>query len=252
MPGISRTARDFEDLAARHAGRRRVLCPDYRGRGESERARRAAGYSVLAHVEDVRHLLVVTGVHAAILLGTSFGGLLAMGLAAMLPTAVRGVILNDVGPELDHRGLPGIMAFIAQESAPADWDEAVALLKRSFPNLPARDDAGWRRIAHLTWQAGPDGGLRVMWDTRIVQPLLGEKPADLWPLFRGLRRMPVLALRGALSDVLSAATFDAMAQALPGLLRVTVPDVGHAPALDEAPAESAIDEFLNRFPSPHA
>ena len=251
LPGVTRTARDFEQLAPRHAGARRVLCPDYRGRGRSQRAGRADDYSVLAHVEDVRHLLIVAGVHQVVALGTSFGGLLAMGLAAALPGAVRGIMLNDVGPEFDQRGLPGILDFIARESSPANWDEAVALLKSAFPNLPARDAAGWQRIAELTWQPDPDGRLRVEWDVRIVEPLLGDHPGDLWPMFRALRRLPVLAIRGERSDVLSAECFERMARELPALIRVTVPGVGHAPALDEPPAEAAIDQFLAGFPAAH-
>jgi pimeloyl-ACP methyl ester carboxylesterase len=247
LPGVTRTARDFEDLAPRHARTRRVLCPDYRGRGRSARAARLQDYAVIAHVEDVRHLLVVTGVHEFVALGTSFGGLLAMGLAAALPSALRGIVLNDVGPEFDQRGLPGILDFIARDSSPPSWDEAVALLKRSFPNLPARDEAGWRRIAELTWRADADGRLRVEWDVRIVAPLMGDHPGDLWPMFRALRRLPVLAIRGERSDVLSAECFERMARELPALRRVMVPRVGHAPALDEPPAETAIDEFLAAF-----
>ena len=247
LPGVTRTARDFEELAARHAPGRRVLCPDYRGRGRSQRAKRAGDYAVVAHVEDVRHLLIVAGVHQVIALGTSFGGLLAMGLAAALPTVVRGIVLNDVGPEFDARGLPGILDFIATDSAPADWDAAVALLRRCFPNLPARDERDWRRIAELTWRETADGRLQTEWDVRIVAPLLGDHPGDLWPMFRALRRLPVLAIRGARSDVLSEECFERMARELPALERVTVPDVGHAPALDEAPVERALDRFLARF-----
>jgi pimeloyl-ACP methyl ester carboxylesterase len=247
LPGVTRTARDFEDVAARHAGARRVLCPDYRGRGRSARAKHAQDYAVIAHVEDVRHLLIVAGIEHAVLLGTSFGGLLAMGLAAALPSAVRGIVLNDVGPEFDERGMPTILDFIARDSSPASWDDAVALLKRSFPNLPARDEAGWRRIAELTWRADADGRLRIEWDVRIVAPLMGDHPGDLWPMFRALRRLPVLAIRGERSDVLSAACFERMARELPGLERVVVPGVGHAPALDEPPAEAALDSFLARF-----
>jgi pimeloyl-ACP methyl ester carboxylesterase len=252
LPGVTRTARDFDEVAQRHAAHRRVLCPDYRGRGRSARAARAADYAVTAHVEDVRHLLIVAGVHEVVALGTSFGGLLAMGLAAALPTGVRGVVLNDVGPEFDQRGLPGILDFIRRDSAPASWDDAVALLKRQFPNLPARDEAGWQRIAELTWQPGADGRLRVEWDVRIVEPLLGDHPGDLWPMFRALRRLPLLAIRGARSDVLSEDCFLRMAREVPGMIAVTVPNVGHAPALDEPPAQAALDAFLAGFPAGHA
>jgi pimeloyl-ACP methyl ester carboxylesterase len=246
LPGVTRTARDFEHLAARYASSRRVLCPDYRGRGRSQRAGRAADYAVIAHVEDVRHLLIVAGIHHVVALGTSFGGLLAMGLAAALPSALTAVVLNDVGPEFDQSGLPGILDFIRRDSSPASWEAAVALLKTSFPNLPARDEAGWRRIAELTWRETPEGRLQVEWDVRIVEPLLGDHPGDLWPMFRALRRLPVLAIRGERSDVLSAACFERMARELPALERVTVPGVGHAPALDEPPAEQALDRFLAR------
>jgi pimeloyl-ACP methyl ester carboxylesterase len=247
LPGVTRTARDFAHIAPRYAAHRRVLCPDWRGRGRSQRAGSASAYTVVAHLEDLRHLLIVAGIHAAIFLGTSFGGLAAMALAAAVPSVVRGVVLNDVGPEFDPKGMPTLLDFIARETSPASWDDAVALLKRTFPNLPARDEAGWRTLAELTWQPDPNGRLQVEWDVRIVAPLMGERPRDLWPMFRALRRLPVLAIRGARSDVLSQDCFDRMARELPGLARVAVPDVGHAPALDEPPAQAALDAFLARI-----
>ena len=87
------------------------------------------------------------------------------------------------------------------------------------------------------------------YDVNFVRPYAAGTAAvpDLWPFFRALGRVPVLALRGEASDILSPATFARMAQGKPDLVRVTVPGVGHAPSLNEPASRKAIDEFLERF-----
>jgi pimeloyl-ACP methyl ester carboxylesterase len=248
LTGLTRNAKDYHDLALRLSGRRRVLVPDYRGRGRSARDPDWRNYRPETYLADVLDLLTVAGVHRAVVIGTSMGGLLAMGLAAYRPTALVGAILNDVGPEIVGDGYKRIKDYVGTNRPVADWPAAVADMQRLFPTLARSSREKCLRIAHATYRRGPDGLLHYDWDVALARGLSSDSARlpDLWPLFRAFGDRPVLAIRGALSDVLTQATFERMAREKPDLMQALVPDVGHVPALDEPEAETAIDEFLAR------
>lgn len=246
LGGLVRNAQDFELLAGHLASQRRVICPDYRGRGQSAYDPDWRNYKPEVYLADLTQVLAACNLHRVVVCGTSLGGLLAMGLAVMSPTALAGVILNDVGPEIGGPGLERILQYVAHDHPQDDWEAAVAHLKQLFKQLRFENEAKWRRFAEATFKRGADGRLHYNWDTAIGKALTRQsrdKP-DLWPLYRALRALPVLAFRGALSDILSQETFDRMAREKPDLIRVTVPDVGHVPVLDEAPALGHIETYL--------
>jgi len=244
LSGLARNSKDFIGFARRHAARRRVVCPDYRGRGQSDYDAEWRNYRPEVYLRDLATLLAACNLHRVIVCGTSMGGLLAMGLAVSNPIVLAGVILNDVGPALETQAVGRIRDHIARDQPLADWAAASAEAKRLHAELGyGEDEAKWRRFVEATYRQGPDGRLRVDWDVRIARTLGGQLP-DLWPFFRAIRRLPALAIRGSQSSVLTAKTFAAMLAEKPDLLQVTVPDVGHAPALDEAEAEQAIDDFV--------
>jgi pimeloyl-ACP methyl ester carboxylesterase len=248
LSGIVRNSADYADLAERHAGERRVLCLDYRGRGRSGYDRRWQNYDPHVYAGDIGHLITANDLHRVIVLGTSLGGILAMGLAVLRPTALGGVIINDIGPEVAPGGLARIAGYIGADHPQPDWPSAVAYLRQLLPTLSIRTEAGWMKFARGTFREGADGLLHVDWDINLARPLANGAPVpDLWHYFRALRPVPTLALRGALSDVLSAETFERMALAKPDLLRVTVPDAGHTPTLNEPEAAAAVDAFIRRF-----
>lgn len=248
LPGLTRNSKDFHALAARIAGSRRVVCPDYRGRGRSDYDSDPGNYHPAVHVNDARHLVAAAGLDDLVVVGTSFGGFLAMGLAIVVPSCLRAVVLNDVGPEVSGEGMQRIMDYIGADRPQPDWDAAVKEVKRLFPTAAGQSDAALMEEARATWREGDDGMLHFDWDTRlaaVVDKASGEN--DPWVLFRALRRFPVLALRGALSDVLSAATLRRMADGHPDLTAVTVPNRGHPLTLDEPEARQALDAFLSRI-----
>ncbi len=246
LPGLARNAKDFHDLALRLAGERRVICPDYRGRGRSGYDPNWRNYEARTYVNDLRHLLAALNLHRVIVIGTSLGGLLAMALAVAAPTALAGVVINDVGPEVDARGLERIVAYLRGCGPQPDWQAAGQYLRGALPNLPIDSDEGWIRLARNTYREGEDGLLHPDWDPNMVKALLRhrEPPPDMWPLYRALQRVPVLALRGGASDVLTAETFARMKAEKPDLVQVTLAGVGHPPFLHQPPALSAIDAFL--------
>ena len=224
LGGLTRNARDFEDLAPHLASHRRVVCPDYRGRGRSD------------YAPDWRPYTPV--------IGTSMGGLLAMALAVARPGALRAVVLNDIGPEIDPAGLARIKTYVGGDERPADWDRAVIFVKQQFIHDGLTSDDQWLNFAKRIYTEDQDGAIRLDYDPAISKPLGAAATADYWPAFNALRQFPLLAIRGALSDILSLETFARMAREPPDLTAVTLAGIGHVPLLDEPQSVSAIDDFL--------
>ncbi|UCH73151.1 MAG: alpha/beta hydrolase [Rhodospirillales bacterium] len=247
LPGLTRNSKDFHALASRLAASHRVICPDYRGRGQSERDPDPANYHPQVTLGDLRHLMIVTGLDEAILVCTSYGGFMAMGLAVLAPSSLRAMILNDVGPEVSEQGMRRISGYVGKDSPQPDWDAAIAELQRMFPEMADDDPATLRDEAEATWRAGNDGLLHFDWDTRLAAAVLEARTeSDPWVLFRALSQFPVLALRGERSDVLSAETLRRMVQAHPDIEAVTVSGRGHPLTLNEPEVTEAIDAFLAR------
>ncbi len=253
LPGLARNSHDFHRLALRLSADRRVVCPDYRGRGRSDRASSWHGYTPQNDLDDLRQLLAATGLRRVVVIGTSYGGLLAMGLGVVAPRALAGVVLNDIGPDVSAAAEARILAHLAEGRPQPDWAAAIAYLKSLLQHPPFRTDADWEEFARGTYYepAAPGAPLRAAWDTAIVRALRqggGERP-DLWALFRSLRDVPVLLIRGELTDILSEDSAARMAALHPAFTRVTVPGVGHAPMLTEPECVQAIDDFLERVPA---
>jgi len=245
LPGLARNSKDFHRLAARLGEMRWVVCPDYRGRGRSAYDPNSDNYQPATYINDLHHLLVAAGLHRAVVIGTSMGGLLASAMGAAMPGTLAGVVLNDVGPDIGDEGFDRIMAYLSKDNPQPDWDSAVRTFKAMLPLLSLRTEEDWRVATEATWVEGEDGMLHYDWDIHIVDPLVRKQPLpDLWALYRSLRNLPVLAIRGGASDVLLPATFDRMAAEHPSLERVTIDGVGHVPSLTEPEATEAIDRLL--------
>lgn len=245
LPGLARNSKDFHRVATRLSSDRWVICPDYRGRGQSDYDPEPDNYQPTIYLQDIRHLLALTGMHRAVVIGTSMGGLLATGLGVILPSTLAGVVLNDIGPHIEDNGIDRITDYLGVDQPHPDWDHAVAAFKQRFPTLSFDTEELWREGAEATWREREDGQLHVDWDVKIVQPVVQKKELpDLWALFRSLRSIPVLAVRGGVSDVLSAETFDRMAEEHPNLDRLCLEGVGHVPSLFEPESTEAIDRLL--------
>jgi pimeloyl-ACP methyl ester carboxylesterase len=243
LSGIVRTGADFEYLAPLVGAGRRVLAVDYPGRGDSGRAADVTRYAPEACTRDIMDACAALHIHHATLIGTSFGGLLTMGLAAARPGLVRAAVLNDIGPDIGTEGADFVRNFVGSDPALESLDACVEFLRADLPPMSLNSDHAWRRMAELTYQPGADGRWHPLWDTRIVRLLNGKIP-DLWSLFGALAHMPVLLVRGALSNILLPGTVSRMQAVHPTMEVVTLPDIGHAPTLLEPEAVSAIQQFL--------
>ena len=247
LHGLMRNGRDFEDLAPHLAARYRVIVPDVRGRGFSARDPNFNNYEIPVYLNDLLLLLTGLGVGRARIIGTSMGGLMAMVLGVMQPQLVAGIVLNDVGAELDPQGLERIRGYAGKSAPVRSWEEAVADVRGIYGSVwPGLSDERWQRIARLSYRANAQGVPEADADPLIAEPFRDPKTGapNLWPFWGALAKVPILAIRGAQSDILSAATLARMQREKPDLRVLEVADRGHAPMLDEPQCLAAIDEFL--------
>jgi pimeloyl-ACP methyl ester carboxylesterase len=252
LPGLTRNARDFHYLASylcNHPQRpRSVYCVDYRGRGLSEYDHHWENYTPSIELIDTLDFMTAQGLHQAAIIGTSRGGIIAMMMAVLRPTAMGVVVLNDVGPVIETRGLARIMGYVGRTPVPRSWEDAVLLMRemneRAFPAL---EDWQWEEQARASFNE-VNGRPALGYDRRLARAFgtidLSRPAPDLWPQFAALCRFPALVIRGANSDLLSIQTVEAMVDRHPNLRTLTVPDQGHAPLLKEAETVEVIGTFL--------
>ena len=247
LHGLTRTCRDFEDLAPHLRSRFRVIAPDLRGRGHSDRDPDALHYQPTVYAQDVLTLLATVGAERVGIVGTSLGGLLAMMLAAMHPARIAGIVLNDVGPEVDPAGAARIRQYAGRLSPVASWAEAVAQARTTYGDAwPGLDAAYWERLARRAYREDDQGVPQLDADPKIGAAFRAAPPAalDLWPVWAALKSLPTLAIRGAHSDILSAATLARMQAEKPDLEVLEIAQRGHVPLLDEPGCLQRIDAFL--------
>ncbi|NNM75841.1 alpha/beta hydrolase [Sphingomonas sp. ID1715] len=248
MPGLTRNARDYESLAERLAPDWRVLSIEFRGRGESAYSKNPASYTPLIYALDVQALIRELELTGLVAIGTSLGGLVTLLMAEGERERIRGVVLNDVGPELNSAGIDRIRAYVGRSASWPTWLHAARALadtqRAAFPDYAIED---WLRMAKRLYRLSSGGRIVLDYDTRIAEPMKtagDQPPADLWPAIAAIADVPTLVVRGELSDVLAPATVERMTQILNQAEAVTVPRIGHAPTLDEPEAAAAVDRLL--------
>ncbi|MGH8297731.1 MAG: alpha/beta fold hydrolase [Steroidobacteraceae bacterium] len=253
LPGLTRNCRDFEALAPHLAARHRVVCPDLRGRGLSGRDPQWRNYHPATYLADLQRLMQALELRRVAIVGTSLGGLLAMMLGATAPERVAGIVLNDIGPQIEPQGVDRIKSYTGMLPPVLTWDEAVTQLRAVYEGAwPGLSDETWSTLVRRSYRADASGRPVLDCDPRIGDALRAAAPAEptgLWPIFERLGPVPMLVIHGALSDILSVRTLERMQREKPDLERITVGNRGHVPLLDEPEALAAIDRFLVRLRS---
>jgi pimeloyl-ACP methyl ester carboxylesterase len=252
LPGLTRNSSDFDRGATHIAPGRRVISTDQRGRGRSQYDLNWLNYHPGMYVDDMQLLLREVGIERVIVVGTSLGGIMAMVMASMRPQQLAGVVMNDVGPELEIIGSRRIQNYVGRVHDIASWDEAVAHVKQNFSGVyPDLTDARWREFARNSFEDGANGRVRYAYDPKIADLMrllpFGAMP-PMWYAYASLRSIPTLAIRGELSDLLSPQVFERMRRENPDLRQLSVPNRGHAPLLHEPQCQEAIDRFLAEIP----
>jgi pimeloyl-ACP methyl ester carboxylesterase len=252
LPGLTRNGADFHELATaltRDAAQPRLIITiDSRGRGHSDHDPNPANYSFPVELADVIAVITALEIGSAIFLGTSRGGILTMLLGAARPTVLAGVILNDIGPVIDVKGLMRIKGYAGKLPTPRSFEEGADILRRlgdaQFPGLPPES---WLRQARQVWRQ-ENGAMMLAYDTALAKTLenigVEHPPPAIWPQFDSLARVPLMVIRGANSDILSGATLDAMRERRLDIDVLEVPNQGHAPLLAEPEVIARIAAFV--------
>lgn len=249
LSGLTRTSKDFDKFAKLYGKTRRIICPDYRGRGLSQYDPRWRNYNPQVYIHDIQDILAALNIDNVIIVGTSLGGLLGMGMAVTTPSSISGLIINDIGPEIEKEGLKNITEYIKIDRCYTDLESAFSEIKTWFPNLKFQNEEIWFEVVKNTFRECGNGTFRFNWDVKIVKALLQKNYVipDMWRLFRSLKKIPTLCIRGSCSDMLSDRCFNQMKFEKHDLGTAEVPDTGHAPTLTEPEAIEALDSFIDRF-----
>lgn len=254
LPGLTHTAAHFEPLAtalARDPARpRQVIALDYRGRGLSDYDPDPTHYNVQTELADVLTVTAALDCRPAVYVGTSRGGILSMLLATVQPDIMAGVVLNDIGPVIEMDGLLHIKSYVGKLPRIETFEQGGELLRRLFePQFPKLTDEHWLAAARRTFKEH-DGRLVPTYDTALSKTLEtvdAEHPLPpLWEAFDALKSVPVMAIRGGNSTLLSPATLREMAARHPALETLEVPDQGHPPLLAEPDVIARIADFIDR------
>ncbi|WP_303635578.1 alpha/beta fold hydrolase [Stenotrophomonas tuberculopleuritidis] len=251
IPGLTRNGADFDALAGSlTAAGWRVIAVDLRGRAGSERAPDPSSYNPRTYADDMVALLRSQHIDSAVFIGTSLGVLVIITLASRAPSRIAAAVLNDAGPKVPRQALARIGKYAGKPVPPMDMAQATAYVaaigKAAFPRFSSDD---WREMAARSFRRRSDGLLELDYDPAVIRTtrpwLLWLLRPLLWRAVRGLTaRVPVLVVRGALSDILPADVARQMAATSDRARLVEVPDVGHAPMLSEPEARDAILSLL--------
>lgn len=248
LAGLTRNGTDF-DYVAPHLSDVRLIRLDYRGRGKSDWSGQDT-YTLQREGLDVVELLAHLNIEKAAILGTSRGGIIAMGLAATVKDRLLGVCLNDIGPEIAPAGLEAIKGYLGRRPVFRTMEEAVEGLSTRM--------VGFENVPIERWQAEAakhyiedEKGLTFNYDPAlrpaVLQSAAQNLNPDLWPFFDALEGLPLALIRGANSDLLTPETAEKMQARRPDMLFADVPDRGHVPFLDEPKSLEVIHAWLEQL-----
>lgn len=249
LHGLTRNSADFHKPSLELSTDRRVIVPDMRGRGKSAYDPDYKNYKVPTYVGDVLSLLISLNLHEVIVIGTSMGGLMAMGLAVAQPTLLKGIVLNDIGPEIDIAGINRIATYVGEPSDITSWDQAALAVKgMNVHAFPDYTDEDWLYFAKCCFSQQDNANITANYDDNIglaiKESAQSAVPVDIWTLFEAMKEIPTLTIRGETSDILSAETLTKMMRVHNCMDQLILPGRGHAPDLMEPESLRAMREFI--------
>ncbi|TPL79818.1 alpha/beta hydrolase [Mesorhizobium sp. B2-3-12] len=254
LPGLTRNARDFHELAlylsTRSALPRKVIAFDYRGRGQSAYDSDVSHYNVGLEAGDILAGLAALGIEQAAFIGTSRGGLIIHVLGAMQPAVLKAIVLNDIGPVIEPAGLAHIQAYLERAPKPKTLSEAVDAQRTVHgQDFSALTDTDWERMVRALYRE-TNQGLLPDFDPKLVDTVanldLSQPLPALWQQFDALAAIPLLVIRGANSRLLSPETLAEIRRRHPDAEAITVPGQGHAPFLETGSLPNDIARFLDQ------
>lgn len=244
--GLTRSSRDFDELARALCSRFRVVCPDVAGRGDSDRLADPMLYTWAQYLSDMVTLIARLDVDALSWVGTSMGAFIGMSLASQSGSPVARLVLNDAGPVISRASLDRIGAYLGNPLVFSSIEKAEEHVRAISAPFGPHSDSEWRFLTETWLRRNDDGSYRPHYDPRIAEPFhaaLPDKDLEFWPVYDAVR-CPTLVVRGELSDVLRRDTADAMTRRGPQARLAEIAGVGHAPTLMHADQIEVVRAFL--------
>jgi pimeloyl-ACP methyl ester carboxylesterase len=251
LPGLTRNSKDFEPVFELLSGERRVIAMDLRGRGRSGYVSDSKSYTPNVELADVIGLLDHLALKDVAVIGTSRGGLIGQIMAATHKSRLAGLLLNDIGAEINPRGLKRILGYLGEAVSFASWRDAAIALSNQAPGFSGVSEEQWitaakRVYTECSGRPCTDYDMRLSEHSISNEDIDAGKVANLWSIVPALRDIPVTILRGAGSDILDVATVKRMMDAVPEMAYSEIPNRGHVPFLDEPESVLAIRKWLRR------
>ena len=245
LSGLTRTTADFDYVTPQLSGARLIKL-DYRGRGKSDWDDNWENYNLVVEARDVVELLDHLSLHAVGILGTSRGGLIAMGLAMGAKERLLGVALNDIGPAIDPKGLAYIMTYLGRKPAARTHLEAAQALQHTLTDFVDVPFSRWMDEARKHF-VETENGLDITYDPKLrdaVEAQGAQAAPNLWPYFDAMNDLPLACIRGENSNLLAPETFAAMQSRRPDMIAATAIGRGHVPYLDEPECVAALQTWI--------
>lgn len=249
IPGLTRNSADFAALSEHLTDRFRVIALDLRGRGKSDYDVNSENYHPGVYVQDVINLLDSLALDSVILIGTSLGGLVSIFLASLQPKRIAAAVINDIGPDIEKQGLDRIKKYVRNPPEVTTWEEAVLATRSAMAHeFPQLSDQDWEQFARRLFREDSNGTPTLDYDPMIsvlLEQNQDSTPLDLWPVFSAIHNLPLLVVRGELSDILSKHCVEKMNEINTGMRYAEIPNCGHAPLLTEPESLVSINQFLD-------
>jgi pimeloyl-ACP methyl ester carboxylesterase len=244
--GLTRCARDFNNLARALSDRYRVVCPDVAGRGDSDWLADPMLYANPQYVADMVTLIARLDVEQVHWVGTSMGGLIGMALASQKDSPVTKLVLNDAGPVIGKAALERIATYVGKWPPLPTLQAAEQLVRAVAAPFGPHTDEEWRFLTEVVVRKNADGSYRFHYDPKIAERFRKDMPEgdlEVWPVWDAVR-CPTMVIRGAQSDLLSKETAEQMTRRGPKAKLVELPGIGHAPTLLHADQIAIVRNFL--------
>ena len=248
--GVTRVSDDFDAMATAMADRYRVICPDVVGRGRSSWLSNPQFYQLPQYVSDMVTLIARLDVTHVDWFGTSMGGLIGMGVAALKDNPIRKMMLNDIGPTINYAALMRIAEYMGKEVRFPTFEAGVNYIRLIAAPFGPHSDEQWQKLAgdvlrqqkNGQWSRHYDPAIALAFST-FTEETAAQSEAALWAIYDAIH-CPVLLVRGSESDLLSRETANLMTQRGPRAALTELAGIGHAPTFMHAEQIALAREFF--------
>lgn len=245
--GLTRNKHDFDALAQKLSPKRRVICFDLPGRGESDWLNNKLAYDYNQYTVDALMIIARTGAKKVDWLGTSMGGLLGMAIASLENSPIKTLILNDVGPFIPKAALMRIADYVGKPPHFNTANELENYMRTIYAGFGELTNEQWKHLLRYGHRTLDSGQLTLNYDPDISLAF-SNKPLndiDLWPVWNSIQQRSLI-IRGENSDLLERSTAEKMIESHPNSELLHIINTAHSPALMNNNDIGLIEHWLDK------